>query len=95
MRLGFEWVPEKADSNKNKHAVSLEEAAAVFADPLAVIFDDEVHSQTERREIIIGHSARNRLLIVCSTERAGAIGIISARRGAKRERRDYEENPYR
>lgn len=47
----------------------------------------------EQREITIGHSARNRLLLVSFTERAGAIRIISARRATKGERQDYEEKP--
>jgi hypothetical protein len=62
------------------------------ADPLAAIFDDEVHSADEKREIIIGHSAKDQLLLVCFTERAEAIRIISARRMTRRERRDYEES---
>jgi uncharacterized protein len=89
----FEWDEEKAASNKKKHGVTFEEAATVFADPLAAIFDDEAHSVEEQREIIIGHSEEDRLLLVSFTERAGAIRIISARRATKRERRDYEENP--
>ena len=60
-----------------------------------MIFDDVVHSDEEQREIIIGHSAENQLLLVCFTERTGAIRIISARRATKRERQDYEENPQR
>ncbi len=92
MSLEFEWDEDKAASNRKKHRVTFEEAATVFADPLAAIFDDEVHSEEEQREIIVGHSAENRLLLVSFTERAGAIRIISARRATKRERRDYEEN---
>lgn len=34
---------------------------------MAVIFDDEAHSVGERREIIIGHSRNNRLLLVSFT----------------------------
>ena len=91
--LEFEWDEDKAASNKKKHGVNFEEAATVFADPLAVIFDDEVHSEEELREIIIGHSSDNRLLLVCFTELAEAIRIISARCATKKERRDHEENP--
>jgi uncharacterized DUF497 family protein len=36
----------------------------VFADPLARIFDDPDHSEDERRELLIGHSANQRLLVV-------------------------------
>ena len=95
MDLEFEWDQDKAASNKKKHGISFEEAARVFGDPLAAIFDDPVHSQEEHREIVIGHSTRNRLLVICFTERAEAIRIISARRATKQERRDYEENPIR
>jgi uncharacterized DUF497 family protein len=85
MSLELEWDEEKASSNQKKHKVSFEEAASVFADPLAAIFDDEVHSKEEQREIIIGHSAKNRLLLVSSTERAGAIRIsapVEQRKGS-------------
>ena len=56
MALGFEWDEDKAGSNLRKHGVTFDEAGTVFADPLAVIFDDEDHSQDECREIVIGHS---------------------------------------
>src|SRR5713226_2954455 len=95
MSLEFEWDEDKAASNRKKHGVTFEEAVSVFADPLAAIFDDEVHSEEEQREIIIGNSAKNQLVLVCFTERAGAIRIISARRATKRERNDYEEYPRR
>lgn len=64
----------------------------MFYDLLAVIFDDEIHSEGEKREIITGHDAQNRLLLVCFTERAEAVRIISARPATKRERKDYEEH---
>ncbi len=95
MALEFEWDREKADLNKKKHKVTIEEAATVFGDPLAAIFDDPLHSENELREILIGHSAKNRLLIVSFTERGKAIRVISARRANKQERKDYEENPFR
>jgi hypothetical protein len=70
-----------------------DEASTVFDDPLARIFDDEVHSFDEKREIIIGHSMNNRLLLVCFTERPKEIiHIISARLPTRKERKAYEEN---
>ena len=72
--------------------MSFDEALAVFADPLARIFDDEDHSIDEQQEIIIGHSVGLRLLVVCFSVREDAVRIFSARRATKRERRDYEEN---
>ena len=89
----FEWDENKAKSNQIDHEVSFDEASTVFDDSLARIFDDEEHSINERREIIIGHSVNNRLLLVCFTERPyGVIRIISARVPTPKERKEYEEN---
>jgi len=92
MSLDFEWDPKKASANVKNHGVSFEEAVTVFSDPLARIFDDEDHSIEEQREIIIGHSAKHRLLLVCFTARGNSIRIFSARKAARREQQDYEEN---
>lgn len=91
MSLRFEWDRRKAAANVSKHNVSFQEALAVFADPLARIFDDEDHSIDEPREIIIGHIAK-RLLVVCFTMRGESVRIISARRATRLERIEYEEN---
>jgi uncharacterized DUF497 family protein len=95
MSLHFEWDDSKAGLNLKNHAVSFDEAKTVFIDPLARIFDDETHSIDEDREIIIGHSLNNRLLVVCFTERGEVIRIISTRKATKKERNDYEENIFR
>ena len=92
MSVGFEWDARKATLNLNKHRVSFDEASTVFNDPLAVIFDDLDHSLRERREIIVGHSITDRLLLVCFSERTDMIRIFSARPLTRGERRDYEEN---
>ncbi len=64
----------------------------MFADPLARIFEDPEHSEEEPREIIIGHSSKPRLILVCFTERERRIRIINARAATRRERKDYEQN---
>jgi len=92
MSLKFEWDRRKAVSNLSKHGVSFEEALSVFGDSLARIFEDEDHSADEQREIIIGHSVKERLLVVCFTAQRESVRIFSARRATKRERKDYEEN---
>jgi len=93
MPLRFEWDSKKAASNVTKHGVTFDEATTVFADPLAVIFDDEDHSQDELREIAIGHSILGQLLLVSFTERDKMlVRIISARKATRRERKDYEES---
>ena len=92
MSLKFEWDPRKAASNLSKHGVSFEEALTAFADPLARIFDDEDYSVEEQREILVGHSAKERLLVVCFTSQGESVRIFSARKATRRERKDYEEN---
>jgi len=93
MAYRFEWDEDKARSNWIKHDVSFDEATTVFDDSLARIFDDKLHSTDERREIIIGHSINNRLLVVCFTERPDErIRIINARLQTPKERKAYEEN---
>jgi hypothetical protein len=92
MSFEFEWDSRKADENLKKHGVAFEEGLTVFSDPLARIFDDPDHSTDETREIIIGHSVKQRLLLVSFTERAPRVRIIGARSGTRRERQAYEQN---
>ena len=88
----FEWDPAKAAANVEAHGVSFEEAVTVFQNPLAKVHPDPDHSETERREILIGHSTQARLLLVAFTDRQGKIRLISARKVTRRERREYEES---
>ena len=92
MSLRFEWDPKKAETNLAKHDVSFEEAMTVFANPLARIFPDEEHSIDEAREIIIGHSVRQQLILVYFTGTDDQVRIFSARKATRKERKDYEEN---
>ena len=92
MGVKFEWDRRKAVSNISKHGVAFDEALTVFADPLARIFDDEDHSLREQREIIIGRSVKERLLVVCFAAPGQIVRIFSARKATRREREDYEEN---
>lgn len=92
MPIRFTWDPRKAETNWAKHGVSFEEATTVFADPLAGIMDDEQHSEGEKREIIIGHSMRRRLLLVSFVEHTDMIRLISARKATRMERQFYEED---
>jgi uncharacterized DUF497 family protein len=85
----FTWDPRKAAANLRKHGVSFEEAATVFADPLALAVEDAVGPG---RALLIGLSDRRRLLLSVYTEVAeDTIRIISARRATSHERRHYEE----
>ena len=92
MSLQFEWNPKKAKTNLAKHGIPFEEAITVFADPLARIFDDPEHSESERREVIIGHSVQQRLILVSFIGINEKVRLLSAREATRRERKDYEEN---
>ena len=93
--MDYDWDSIKADTNFNKHGITFDEAKTVFSNPLAMIFDDESHSSMEEyREIIIGHSQQNRLLLVSFTERSQGIRIISARLTTQQERGDYENHAF-
>lgn len=93
MKLRFEWDNRKAAANRRKHRVGFDEASTVFDDALARIFDDVEHSTDEGREIIIGNSILERLLVVSFVELpVENIRIISARLATSKEREDYEEN---
>ncbi len=90
MKIEFTWDFQKAESNLKKHGISFDEAVTVFEDLLAVIFDDVEHSDGERRSIIIGLSAKLRLLFVSHIDDDHEIRIISARLATKHEQKDYE-----
>lgn len=92
--LHFEWDPRKAATNAAKHGVPFEEARTVFYDADALLIDDPDHSKSEERFILMGSSARARVLVVIHCYRRGgsAIRLISARRAGTKERQAYEEN---
>ena len=92
--MNFEWDESKRISNIEKHGIDFEEAKTLFNNPLAVIFDDPLHSINESREIIIGHSIQNHLLLVVFTERSSITRIISARLATRRESENYEQNRF-
>jgi len=89
----FSWDLRKAKSNLRKHRVSFEEAETVFLDEHALLIDDPEASRGEDRFVLLGLSAKPRVLVVCHClrEESSVIRIISARRANKREERDYWE----
>jgi uncharacterized protein len=54
LALEFEWDPRKAAANLAKHAVSFEDAATVFGDPLGRIMSGPRHSVEEGRLVLLG-----------------------------------------
>lgn len=89
--MEFEWNPDKAALNVEKHSVSFQEAATVFDDPLSATFPDPKHSIGESRYIIIGISRFGQLSVVAHTDRGEKTRIISARKATRQEKRFYEE----
>ena len=89
--MGFSWDDRKDRSNQRKHGVSFEEAATVFADENARLKHDPDHSRDEERFILLGFSARLRLLVVAHAYRKDEkdIRIISARKATRKERKQY------
>jgi uncharacterized DUF497 family protein len=90
-KLNFEWDENKNRTNQNKHKISFEEAKTVFYDENALVIDDPDHSESEDRFIILGHSNRTNLLVVCHCYRASdtVIRIISARKATATETKQY------
>lgn len=91
--LRFTWDPRKAADNLRKHGVSFEEAATAFADERALVIADPEHSGAEDRFVLLGLSARLRLLVVVHAyrEQEDVIRVISARKSTRTERRAYVE----
>jgi uncharacterized DUF497 family protein len=91
--LSFTWDPAKALANEKKHGVSFDEAQTVFVDERARLLDDPDHSIDEERFILLGLSARLRVLVVVHAywESAELIRIISARKATRLERAQYAQ----
>ena len=87
------WDPRKNAQNRRKHGVSFEEAETVFTDEHALLIDDPDHSASEDRFVLLGLSARFRILLVVHSyrENEDLIRIISARRATRSERKRYDE----
>jgi uncharacterized protein len=90
----FAWDSRKAARNLEKHGVSFEEAATVFADPDALEWEDLEHSARENRFKRLGISIEGRILILVYSYRSlksdkETIRIITARRASPKEREAY------
>ena len=83
----FAWDDEKAALNRQKHGITFETAALVFADENRIERYDSIHSNDEDRYITIGRVRE--ILFVVYTERLDKTRLISARKATPNERRDY------
>ena len=89
--LSIEWDERKAALNKKKHGLSFEEAKTVFYDENALLIYDPDHSEKEHRFVLLGLSAKLRMLVVCHTfrTRGSLIRIVSARGATRSEQLQY------
>jgi len=87
--MSYEWDPNKAIVNIERHGIDFADAVTVFDDLNAVTIDDPNYE--EQRFITIGMDAFGRILVVVYTWRGDIIRIISARKATKNERKKYED----
>jgi len=93
VQLAFGWDEGKDLSNQKKHGISFEEAETVFVDENALLIHDPDHSGEENRFVLLGLSAKLRMLVVshCYRKNDAVIRIISARKATRMERKQYRE----
>jgi uncharacterized DUF497 family protein len=89
MKELFEWDPQKAGINKQKHGVSFLDATSVFYDPEALGMEEQ-DAGGEKREVILGVDNLARILVVVYTQRGDKIRLISARKATGKEAKEYE-----
>ena len=87
----FEWDEAKNRANIKKHGISFEEAESVFFDEYALLIADPDHSDNEDRFVLLGLSAKLRLLLVCHCFEVddGLIRVISCRKASRKEKPLY------
>ncbi len=81
--VAFEWDAWKARSNAAKHGVTFREAAEAFFGPFCQWGD--ASGDGESRELIIGYSLAQKLLLVVHTDGADVTRIVSARPATREE----------
>ena len=96
MRYYFDWDPNKAKENRNKHGIVFEQASTIFLDPRMIAVFDTEHSEHEDRWATIGIDSNGILLVVVHTFQqldvdCCRIRIISARKATRKESKQYRE----
>ena len=89
--IDFSWDEGKNRGNLRKHGISFEEASTAFSDENARLKHDPDHSQDEERFILLGFSAKLRLIVVLHVYRQDGqqIRIVSTRKATRNERKQY------
>ncbi len=90
--MEFEWDPQKALTNKEKHGVDFADAIEVFGNPARLDVDATREQDKERRRKAMAYIGTRLIAVIC-TERNGIIRLISARRTNKPEDILYANRP--
>jgi uncharacterized protein len=87
--MDYEWDPEKAAANLQKHGILLSYGVDVLED-LSALTREDPSAQGEPRWVSVGMDGLGRVLTVVYTSRGERLRLLSARRATRREREDYE-----
>lgn len=88
--ITFQWDKGNSGKNLKAHDVSDAEAEEVFFDKNKRVLNDQLHSNTEKRNIAIGMTKAGRILFTVFTIRKNCIRIISSRPLNRKERNLYK-----
>ncbi|MFA6518330.1 MAG: BrnT family toxin [Candidatus Shapirobacteria bacterium] len=89
--IKFIWDQGNINKNWQKHSVGNSEAEEVFFDPNKKIQKDILHSQKEKRFILLGQTKKKRVLFIFFTIRKEKIRIISARDIGRKSTKIYDQ----
>jgi uncharacterized DUF497 family protein len=93
--MRFEWDPQKAASNLEKHGIAFEDGERVWQDPLHAIYFDRIEGG-ETRWWAVGKAWPMTTLVVVHVhpdpDDEDLVRIVGARRATPQERRRYEED---
>ncbi|MBV7334052.1 BrnT family toxin [Chloroflexi bacterium TSY] len=87
--MSYQWNPDKAQFNLEKHDIDFADAVGALEDEWALTLEEQ-DIDGEQRFISLGMDFLGRVLVVVYTHRDDDIRLISARRATKRQRRTYE-----
>ena len=89
--MRFEWDPRKAEANLRTHGVSFAEAVTILEDDFALTREDP-DAVEEPRSVTLGLSnLANLLVVVYAYREPDIIRIISAWKGNRRQRGQYDK----
>ena len=94
--MDFDWDPEKAKANLDKHGISFGEVTELFLsgrDFLEIYDEDPSH--TEDRFIAIGRIAKRIVVVVYAERPEDTIRVISARPATRQEIELYRKHEVR